>query len=444
MQREGAASLERVRPGGRELVNRVLVFVALAAFIAAVYASIALGLAAVFNADTPNAGLSVLATSVVAITFARFRRRAQRFANRITYGERAMPEEVLARFSEQVATSYAPDEALPRVARAVAEGTGATHAEVWVRVDDAMLLAAGWPSGKSRRRARVPIGGSSLPAFSGADRVAPVRHQDELLGAITIAKRAGEQVTASEEQLLADLATQAGPVLRNVALTADLAARLEEIEGTAAELRASRQRIVAAQDAERRRLERDIHDGAQQHLVALAVKLRMARTFAERDPVRASPALADVRGLIDGALTTLRDLSRGIYPPVLAEQGLVPALRAHAGGGGVRITVTSKGVGRLEESLEAAIYFCCLEAIQNAAKHGARKTVVKLGCDGPDISFEVTDDGPGFDPRTAKRGSGLQNMADRIAAAGGRLQIVSSPGAGTTISGTVPAREPRP
>jgi signal transduction histidine kinase len=443
MQREGAVSLERTRPGGRELLNRVLVFGALAAFIAAVYSAIALGLAAAFNAETPNAALSVLATSVVAITFGRFRRRAQRFANRITYGERAMPEEVLARFSEEVATSYVPGEALPRIARAVADGTGATRAEVWVRVDDGMLFAAGWPPAESRRRARVPLGGSSLPAFSGADRVAAVRHQDELLGAVTIAKRAGEHVTSSEEKLLDDLATQAGPVLRNVRLTADLAARLEEIEGTAAELRASRQRIVAAQDAERRRLERDIHDGAQQHLVALAVKLRMARTFAERDPERAAPALADVQSLIGGALETLRDLSRGIYPPALTEKGVAAALRAQGRVGGTRVSVACEGVARLDATLEAAIYFCCLEAIQNAAKHGAAKCSVRIERANGTVAFSVTDDGPGFDPRTAQRGSGLQNMADRIAAAGGRFAIESTPGAGTTIKGALPFREAR-
>jgi signal transduction histidine kinase len=439
MQREGAASLEGQRLLSRGPLNSVLVFGLLAAFIAAVYSVIVFGLGGLFGARTPNTGLSVLATTVVALTFGRARRRAQRVANRITYGERAMPDEVLARFSEEVSASYAAEEALPRVARAVAEGTGAASAEVWVRVEDALLFAADWPPTDRRRRPRVALGGSSLPSFSGCDRVVAVRHHDDLLGAITIAKRPGESVTVSEEKLLEDVASQAGLVLRNVRLTADLAARLQEIEGTAGELRASRQRIVATQDAERRRIERDIHDGAQQHLVALAVKLRMARTFAERDPARVSPALTDVRELIDGALTNLRDLSRGIYPPVLTESGVVEALRAQANPEGMETTVTGRGVDRLDPALEAAIYFCCLEAVQNAAKHGARSTRVRLERSGDELTFSVTDDGPGFDPERVARGSGLQNMADRIAAVGGRFEIRSSPGEGSTIAGSIPA-----
>ena len=442
MQREQAVPAGKARnQSARDLVNRIVVFLLLAGFLGAVYAVVVFGVAAVFDARTPNTALSVLATSVAALAFGRARRLAQRLANRITFGERAMPEEVLARFTEQVATSYAPDEALPRMARVVAEGTGAARAEVWVRVEEALLAAAAWPPTDRGPRARVPLGGASLPAFSGADLVVAVRHHDELLGAITIAKRSGELVTASEEKLLADLASQAGLVLRNVRLTADLAARLEEIENTAAELRASRQRIVETQDAERRRLERDIHDGAQQHLVALAVKLRMARTVAERDPANKGPMLADVRTLIGQALDNLRDLARGIYPPVLTERGVVPALRAQSKRTGLNMTVSARGVGRFDPATEAAVYFCCLEAVQNAAKHGATSVAIALQHAGTELTFSVTDDGPGFDAGRVTPGSGLQNMADRAATAGGRLIIRSTPGTGTMIAGSVPARE---
>ncbi len=442
MQREEAVSTKAARGlSGRDAANRVLVFVLLAGFLSAVYAAVVFGLAAVFDARTPNTGLSVLATSIAALTFARVRRRAQRLANRVTFGERATPEDVLARFTEQVTTSYAPDEALPRMARVVAEGTGAARAEVWVRVEDALLQAAEWPPGERRPRSRVPLGGSSLPGFSGADRVVAVRHHDEVLGAITIAKRAAEHVTASEEKLLADLASQAGLVLRNVRLTADLAARLEDIENTAAELRASRQRIVETQDAERRRLERDIHDGAQQHLVALAVKLRMARTAADRGPAKSTPMLGDVRALIGQALDNLRDLARGIYPPILVERGVAPALRAQAKRAGLKTTVSSRGVGCFDPATEAAVYFSCLEAVQNAAKHGATRVAIALQHAGTELTFSVTDDGPGFDADRVVRGSGRQNMDDRVAAAGGRLFIRSTPGSGTMIAGSVPARE---
>lgn len=429
----------------RAFMNRLIVLAALAAFIAAVYALVVFGIATIVGAQTPNTGLSILATSIAALSFGRVRRRAQRVANRITYGERAMPDEVLARFSEEVTASYASEEALPRMARVIAEGTGASRAEVWVRIDDALLFAADWPETSRRRRPRVSLSGSSLPAFSGSDRVVAVRHHDDLLGAITIAKRPGEQVTASEEKLLDDIASQAGLILRNVRLTADLEARLDEIEGTAAELRASRQRIVETQDAERKRIERNIHDGAQQHLVALAVKLRMARTYTERDPARTAPALAEARQLIDGALDNLRDLSRGIYPPVLAERGVVAALRAQAKQSGMKTTVSARGIERFDPALEAAIYFCCLEAVQNAAKHGATCASVRLEGTGAELRFTITDDGPGFDPSTVSRGAGLENMGDRIAAVGGRFEIRSAPGEGTTIGGTVPAgaKEPR-
>lgn len=432
--------MEQGRAFSRDLLNRGIVLAVLAAFIAVVYSAVVVGVGAAIGATTPNTALSVVATSAVALAFGRVRRRAQRLANRITYGERAMPEEVLAHFSEQVAASYAPEEALPRIARAVADGTGAARAEVWVRVEDAFLFGAEWPPAERRRPARVPFGGPSLPAFSDVDRVVAVRHQDEVLGAITIAKRAGEPVTESEEKLLDDVASQAGLVMRNVALTADLAARLEEIEGAAAELRASRQRIVEAQDSERRRIERDIHDGAQQHLVALAVKLRMARTATEKDPEKAAQSLSDVRSLVDQALENLRDLARGIYPPVLAERGLAAALRAHALPTGLMATISSRFDERIDAAVEAAVYFCCLEAIQNAAKHGATRVRIQLELDDGILSFSVGDDGPGFDAATAIRGSGLQNMQDRVAAVGGRVEIRSEPGAGTTMTGTVAVR----
>lgn len=150
--------------------------------------------------------------------------------------------------------------------------------------------------------------------------------------------------------------------------------------------------------------------------------------------------LADVRGLIGQALDNLRDLARGIYPPILAERGVVPALRAQANRSGLKMTVSSRGVGRFDPAGEAAVYFCCLEAVQNAAKHGASRTSIRLQQVAGELAFSVTDDGPGFDTAMVKRGSGLQNMEDRIAAVGGTILIRSEPGSGTTIEGTVPTR----
>ena len=266
------------------------------------------------------------------------------------------------------------------------------------------------------------------------DRAVEVRHQGELLGALTVTRRKGESLTPVEEKLLSDLARQAGLVLRNVGLTAELLQRMED-------LRASRQRLVAAQDEERRRLERNLHDGAQQNLVALKVKLGLAEMFAEKDPARASATLAELKADTDEALETLRDLARGIYPPLLADKGLVAALESQARKATLPVEVEADGIGRYPQDIEAAVYFCCLEALQNLQKYaGASRSIIHLGDHDGDLSFEVEDDGKGFDPATTPRGSGLTNMADRLDALGGGVELESSPGAGTTLRGRVPVQ----
>jgi signal transduction histidine kinase len=285
----------------------------------------------------------------------------------------------------------------------------------------------------------VPISGDGVAAIPSEGVVVPVFHHDELLGALGVAKPAGEAFNPAQEKLLADLASQAGLVLRNVRLTAELQAHVDEISRQAAQLRESRQRIVAAQDAERRRLERNIHDGAQQHLVALAVRIRMATAMASTDPDRAREMLEDLRGQATEALETLRDLARGIYPRVLADQGLEAALDTQAGKLPIPVDVEAAQVRRYPAELEAAVYFCCLEALQNVAKYaGATRTLVSLEERDGALMFSVEDDGAGFDPRSGPKGSGLQNMTDRIEALGGSLEIVSAPGRGTSVRGRIP------
>jgi len=278
----------------------------------------------------------------------------------------------------------------------------------------------------------VPLAGEVLPDLPDAGRAVPVRHQGELLGALTVRKAPNEPLTPTEEKLQDDLASQAGLVLRNVRLT-------EELKANLAELRASRQRIVAAQDEERRRLERNIHDGAQQQLVALMVKLKLAGIKAAPIPdLQAS--LAELGTDAADALQNLRDLARGIYPPLLADQGLVAALTAQARKSAVPVQIEPDGVARYPQDVEAALYFCCLEALQNVAKYAhARTARIRLWGSNGGVRFEVEDDGVGFDPDTAGRSSGLQNMADRLEALGGGLTVRSAPGAGATISGSVRA-----
>ncbi len=338
---------------------------------------------------------------------------------------------MLAQFSERVAESYAVDEVMPRMARVLAEGTGAQRADVWVRSGGTWQEAAVWPEGAPAERAVVTSNGT-LPPVNGSSRMVEVRHQGDLLGALAVTKRAGEQLTPVEESLLADLAGQAGLVLRNVGLTSDLQARIEE-------LRASRQRLVTAQDEERRRLERNLHDGAQQHLVALKVKLGLAEMLAGRDPEKAKATLAQLKGDADEALETLRDLARGIYPPLLADKGLVVALESQARKATLPVTVEAENVARYPQDIEAAVYFCVLEALQNVQKYAhASHAVISLRADGEQLQFSVTDDGVGFDPATAKKGAGLTNMVDRMDALGGTVTITSTPRKGTALSGALP------
>ncbi|MGA8667102.1 MAG: sensor histidine kinase [Candidatus Dormiibacterota bacterium] len=263
-----------------------------------------------------------------------------------------------------------------------------------------------------------------------------VRHQGELLGALSVNKRRGEALTPIEQKLVDDLAHQAGLVLKNVGLSADLQVRLDE-------LRASRQRLVSAQDVERRRLERDLHDGAQQQLVALKVKLGLAEILLGRDPEKAAAILEQLKGDADEALDTLRDLARGIYPPLLADKGLVVALESQARKSTVAVTVEAEGVQRYAQDVEATVYFCVLEALQNVQKYAAASQVtVRLREDDRALRFEVQDDGKGFDASTTSKGAGLTNMGDRVDALGGSLEVESQTGAGTCVRGrlSVPAR----
>jgi signal transduction histidine kinase len=233
-------------------------------------------------------------------------------------------------------------------------------------------------------------------------------------------KSPGDPVTQTEERLLENVASQAGLALRNV--------RLVE------ELRASRQRLVRTQDEQRRKLERNLHDGAQQQLGALTMKARLVEDVLERDPDRARRLLQDIRHESEESLEALRDLARGIFPPLLADGGLTAALTAQARKSPLPVEVKADGVTRFPQEVEAAAYFGSLEALQNAAKY-SRASRVELVLSASDgwLRFEVRDDGRGFDPKATPRGTGLQNIEDRVEAIGGSLEVVSAPGSGTVL-----------
>ncbi len=417
------------------VISRTLVYGSLAVFITAVYVGIAVGIGALIGGGgKPNLGLSILATAIVAVGFQPVRERIQKVANRLVYGKRATPYEVLSQFSERVAESYATDDVMPRMARVLAQGTGAQRADVWLRTAGTWHQAAVWPDDAARADPIVATN-LTLPSLNGTGRLVEVRHQGDLLGALGVTKRAGESLTPIEENLLTHLAGQAGLVLKNVGLTGDLQARLVE-------LRASRQRLVTTQDEERRKLERNLHDGAQQHLVAIKVKLGLVQMLASRDPEKALVTIQQLKGDADEALETLRDLARGIYPPLLADKGLGAALESQARKATVPVAVDAEGIGRYSRDVEAAVYFTVLEALQNVQKYAeASQVTVRLRDESGALKFDVIDNGKGFDAATTTTGSGLTNVADRLDALDGAVEVTSSPGRGTTLAGWLPLAE---
>jgi signal transduction histidine kinase len=376
--------------------------------------------------ESPGAAL-LAGIGVGALTWPLLR-LSRRIADRFVYGGRATPYEVLTQFSGRMADAYATDDILPRMAAILGAGTGAKTVTIWLVVGSEARPATTWPpaNGTDSERPKVePFRAMRLADLTGD--VFVVRHQGEQLGAITTTMHANDPMDPTKEKLFRDLAGQAGLVLRNVRL----------IE----ELRASRRRLVAAQDAERRRLERNIHDGAQQQLVALQVKQRLVESMIERDPAKALDLVTQLQVDTTEALDDLRDLARGIYPPLLADQGLGTALESQARKSPVPVSVEADGVGRYPQEVEAAVYFCALEALNNLAKYSeASRAEVSLSQADGTLTFVVSDDGVGFDVAGATHGTGLQGMADRVDAIGGTLEVESSP-EGTIVRGRIPTSE---
>ena len=350
-------------------------------------------------------------------------RLARRIGDRLVYGGRTTPSEALNEFRERLSETYASDDVLPRMAAILGQAARASEARVWLRVAGQLRQEAAWPADASVA-SPVSVVGGDLPSFPGVDHAVEIRDRGELLGALTTSFPANDPIDGSRERLVHDLASQAGLVLRNVRL----------IE----ELRASRQRLVAAQDAERRRLERNIHDGAQQQLVALGVKLRLADSLVDRDQAKAHELLATLQAETHNAIEDLRDLARGIYPPLLADKGLASALTAQARKAAIPTTVEADDLGRYPQDVEAAVYFTCLEALNNTAKYAeASHATITLAQRNGALEFTVSDDGRGFDRSSTTDGTGLQGIADRLDAIGGTMQIESAPGAGTTLVGVI-------
>jgi len=407
------------------VISKALQYGALAAFITAVYAALVVGVGAAAG-DQHSVYLSALAAAIVAVAFQPVRQRAALVANRLVYGRRATPYQVLSQFAHRIGGAYADDDVLPQMARMVAAGTGARRVVVWLRVGGELRpgATAGDP-GAVPDPGPVPAAGELLPELPDGDTSVPIRYQGKLLGALAIAMPRDEPLRPASAQLVADVAAQAGPVLSNA--------------GLISELRESRQRLVTAGDEARRRLERNLHDGAQQDLVALAIKLKIADGTLSDGAKEARHLFEELQADTATALQNLRDLAHGIYPPLLADLGLVAALNGQAKKSALPVTIQADGLGRFPEDTEAAVYFCCLEALQNTAKYaGATQAAIAVRAQRETLTFTVSDDGAGFDAQHTPLGAGLRNMADRLAALGGRLEVTSVPGQGTTIAGQLP------
>ena len=409
------------------VISRSIAYGSLALAVSALYLGIVVVLSLLVNHGDRSLGISLVATVCAAAAFQPLRTRAERMADRIVYGRRATPYEAVTHLADRLAGSYDVDRVLTEAAEVLVQATAAERGDVWLRAQNGLLAPlASWPTDVAAPEP-VPAAIVEAGVLDGRRAIAPVRHQGVLLGAVGVTKRAGETSSDTELRLLGHLASQAGLVLHNAKLAGDLQRRLEELV-------ASRQRLVRAQDEARRRLERDLHDGAQQRLIALNMKLGLLRSHLREADRDAEGALEQLRSDLDAALDDIRTTSRGIYPPLLADRGIEAALRSHVRTVPVPVTIESSLEGRFSREVEAAAYFCTLEALQNVYRHaGAGCAMVRLDQIGDVLRLEVEDDGQGFDPPRIPTGSGLTNIADRADALGGRVEIRSAPEEGTTI-----------
>jgi signal transduction histidine kinase len=399
--------------------------------------------------------MALATVAYVAFTAIRGQRRDAARLNAIGF--------VRSSFASRLDRTIPLNEVLRDMTESLRRNLGLDAAEVWTASGGALERTVSDPE---RGPARFPLTGPEesivahapvsgiawakvwLPAVlaerNGATiRIAPVSHTGHLLGLIVAERRAGAPALPGEaDATLKELAREVGVAINNARLDAALEATLEDLRQHAEALEASRARIVAASDAERRRIERDIHDGVQQYLVAISVKARLARQLNDRDPKRAARLLEELGQEISKALDELRTLAHGIYPPLLASEGLGAAMVAASRRAVIPTQVHADGIGRYPPELEAAVYFCCLEALQNAGKYageGATATV-QIREDHDVLAFDVQDTGAGFEVASQTRGAGMTNMMDRVGAVGGALRVDSSPGRGTTVSGSIPLR----
>ena len=406
------------RPLRRSMVYRTLMGV-----IAVIYVAVAAALG-VLAGQYLATGVVVLFAVCATLLFQPVWRRLERWADRWVFGARLDGYEVLARFGATLESSPGPAELLPELADVVRHGLGLR----WARV---VLDLPG-----SAPHAGAAGAGVDEPAL-----VVPLTHAGAEIGRIECGPRPDGLLLAEDRTLLGHLAGQAATAVRNLYLAAELANRLEVIRLQAAELARSRARLARAQDTERQRIQRDLHDGVQQDLVVSIAKLAMARERLRRGDPRAGDALEELQRDLGALLAGLREFAHSIHPAVLADQGLLDALEGHAGRLPVEVVIEAdtslRGV-RYPPHVETAAWYLLSEALTNAVKHsGTGRVTVGLAQPDGRLVVEVRDDGRGFD-QAAARGLGLSGLADRMSVVHGTFAVTSGPGLGTTLRGEIP------
>jgi signal transduction histidine kinase len=396
-------------------IRRSVVYGMAWAVIAAVY----LGLAAALGVASGARQVAVVVTIASTLAFQPVWRRMRHDVRRRVYGERVAPDELLRRFGESLAHSLDTGELSATLAETVREGMALR----WVRfrVDD-----------------RVDVAGE-LDTESAI--TVELVHAGATFGSAECGRRTDGRFDAADRELFATVARQAALALHNARLAEQLSERLAEIRAQARELTASRTRIVEAEETARRRIERDIHDGIQQELVALIARIGLARNQLARDTSLVSKTLADLQLEAGGALADLRELAGGIHPSVLSDHGIVGAIEARAARLPLGVTIDcdrTLRATRFAEPIEGAAYYIVSESCTNALKHsGAHQVVVRIAHDAGELRLEVVDDGSGFDTAATPL-NGLNGLRDRVEALGGRFAVRSSPGNGTTVTAALP------
>lgn len=386
------------------VIRRSLVYGLLWSLIAVTYVAVAAGLGMAAGRRFPL-GLAIGLTVVATLVFQPARQRLERAADRWVFGDRSDPARLIAELGATLEETLELESLLPRMADTLQEGLGLSWARV--RLDPAPPL------------------GDVEPELT-----VPIHLGDERLGVVECGPKPSGALTEDDRVLVATFARQAAFAVRNVRLTA--------------ELERSRARLVRAQDAERRRLERNIHDGVQQDLVALMGHAARVRNELERGTSSGQEALTELQSGLKHVLVELRELAHGIHPSVLSDRGLLEAVEALAARSLVPVSVRAdpslRGL-RFAEEVEGAGYFTVAEALANVGKHAAASQIdVSLARSNGSLRITVHDDGTGFDP-AGMSGQGLANLAERLSALGGRLDIASGPGLGTTVSARLRAAD---